>query len=185
MNLLNLENKMKKLLAILPLLILSCQKNETVSETTTTNDSAIVLDQSIIDYEMDSAANGFVTIDENKAVKKSSKTFRVIAGDSIIKTINGDMIPLKISDEFTSDQQQYILKIKNFTGKKISGKITPENSDMNIRFNQIKLANGSFDGPFGLEMKMDINESGEIWLLIGKSLMASGKSKGKFSVEIK
>ena len=175
---------MKKLLAILPLLMMSCQKNETVTETTVNNDSIIIADQNLR-AKMDSAANGIVSIDENNAAKKSFKTFRVIDGDSIIKTINGDMIPLTISDEFTTDQQKYVVKIKNFSGKKIVGKITPTNSTMNIRFNQIKIANGNYDGPFGLEISEDIDQPGEIWLIVGKSLMASGETKGKFTVSLK
>lgn len=170
---------MKKLLAILPLLLFSCQKNESVTETSTNNDSVMITGN-----EIDSPAEGIVVIDQQKP-KTVTKAFRVIAGDSIIKTINADMIPLVISDEFTTDQQKYILKIKNFDGMKIIGKINPENSTMNIRFNQIKLADGSFDGPFGLEMSEDIDKPGEIWLIIGKSLMASGKSQGKFSLELK
>ena len=173
---------MKKLLAILPLLMMSCQKNEAVTETVMNEDSIIVSDGKPL--EMDSSANGLVVLDQEKP-KTVSKTFRVIAGDSIIKTINADMIPLTISDEFTTDQQKYVLKIKNFDGKKIVGKITPSNSNMNIRFNQIKLANGEYDGPFGLEMSEDISKPGEVWLVIGKSLMASGEAKGKFTVNIK
>ena len=175
---------MKKLLVILPLLMMSCQKNEAVTEKTVNNDSIIVADQNVMN-EMDSAANGIVSIDENNAAKKSFKTFRVIDGDSIIKTINADMLPVTIADEFTTDDQKYILKIKNFNGKKIVGKITPTNANMNVRFNQIKLANGNYDGPFGLEISEEIDQPGEIWLIIGKSLMASGVSKGKFTVELK
>ncbi len=176
---------MKKLLVILPFLMMSCQKNEVVTETILNNDSVIVSDQNSMDNKMDSAAKGIVSLDESNATKASFKTFRIIDGDSIIKTINADMIPLTISDEFTTDQQKYVLKIKNFGGKKIVGKITPTNGQMNIRFNQIKLANGSYDGPFGLEISEDIDESGEIWLIIGKSLMASGNLKGKFTVSLK
>ena len=40
-----------------------------------------------------------------------AKTFRIIDGDRIIKTINANMIPLTISDEFTTDQQKLILKM--------------------------------------------------------------------------
>ena len=95
------------------------------------------------------------------------------------------MVPLTITDEFTTDRQKYILKIKNFKDKKIVGKITPQNSDMNIRFNQIKLPNGDFDGPFGQEINYNVKENGEVWLLIGKILMASGNAKGKFTINLK
>lgn len=174
---------MKKLLAILPLLLLSCTKKEAVSENTAKPDSVILSDNNI-DNKMDSAANGIVSIDENNALKESFKTSRVIEGDKIIKTIQADMIPLTIADEFTKSDEQMVLKIKNFTGKKIAGKLTPENPQMNIRFNQIKLANGDYDGPFGRDIKYDIKQNGEIWLLIGKSNMASGESKGKFTINL-
>jgi len=56
---------------------------------------------------------------------------------------------------------------------------------MNIRFNQIKLPSGETEGPFGREMLLKTKEKGEIWLIIGKSNMASGETKGKFSVSIR
>ena len=95
------------------------------------------------------------------------------------------MIPLTISDEFTTDQQQYILKIKNFNEKKINATINPRAADMNLRFNQIRYADGTFDGPFGLQITQDINKTGEIWLIVGKNLMASGKPTGKFTISLK
>jgi hypothetical protein len=135
--------------------------------------------------EQDTAKNGIVNISDDRKLKEMSNTFRVIDGDSIIKTINGDMLPLTISDEFTTDQQKFILKIKNFKGNKIVGKVTSTKADMNIRFNQIKFANGEFDGPFGQELSEKIEKTGEIWLIIGRNLMASGNLKGKFTVSLK
>ena len=95
------------------------------------------------------------------------------------------MIPLTLTDEFTTENQQYIIKIKNFNRPKIFGAITPKNPKMNIRFNQIKLSDGSLDGPFGREITYEIPQKGEIWLLIGKSNMASGEITGEFSVFLK
>ena len=170
---------MKKLLAIVPLLLLSCQKNESITETSVGQDSVLMAGN-----EMDSSTNGLVVLDQEKP-KSVTKAFRVIDGDSIIKIINADMIPLTIADEFTTDQQKYILKIKNFSETKINSTINPGAADMNVRFNQIKYADGTFDGPFGLQITQDINKSGEIWLIVGKNLMASGKPTGKFTISLK
>ncbi|WP_307427321.1 hypothetical protein [Chryseobacterium sp. MDT2-18] len=175
---------MKKFLAILPLIIMSCQKKEVVSENTVDNDSVIVSEQKAIHNKMDSAANGIVSIDENSALKESFKTERTVGGNKIIQTINADQLPILLSDEFTTEDQQMVVKIRDFNRRQLIGKITPENSDMNIRFNQIKLANGQYDGPFGREIKYDNKEKGEIWLIIGKSNMASGEAKGKFTVNL-
>lgn len=175
---------MKKLLAILPLVLMSCQKKEVVSENTVNKDSVILVDQKTIHNKMDSAANGIVFIDENNALKESFKTERTVDGNKIIQIINADQLPILLSDEFTTEDQQMVVKIRNFNRSQLVGKITPENSDMNIRFNQIKLANGDYDGPFGRDIKYDIKEKGEIWLIIGKSNMASGKTTGKFTVNL-
>lgn len=178
-------NKMKIALFIIPLFLLNCTKKDSDSKMITI-DSTGISDQSYVENVNDSSSKGVIFPSDAELDKKEmAKTFRVIDGDSIIKTINGDMIPLTISDEFTTDRQLFILKIKNFTGNKITGIIKPENAEMNIRFNQIKLPNGEFDGPFGQEIIYDVREKGEVWLLIGKSLMASGKAKGKFTISLK
>ena len=176
---------MKKLLVLIPLMIFACTKKEVTSENIANNDSAIVSDQNVIDNKMDSAANGIVSLDENNASNESFKTVRAIDGDSIIQNINAEKLPLTITDEFTNDRQKLIIKINNFTGKEIVGKVTSNNSDMNIRFNQIKLPNGDYDGPFGADLDYKIEKPGEIWLIIGKNLMASGKPTGKFTVTLK
>lgn len=175
---------MKKLLLILPLLIISCQKKEVISENGIKSDSVILSDQTVIDNKIDSAANGIVAIDDLNATKATFKTFRIVDGDSIVKTINADMIPLTITDEFTPKVQKMVLKIKKFDKSKIVGTITPENPQMNIRFNQIKLTDGDYDGPFGHELNYEIKEKGEIWLIIARSNMASGDATGKFKIRI-
>ncbi|WHF50474.1 hypothetical protein QGN23_08485 [Chryseobacterium gotjawalense] len=175
---------MKKLLAILPLIIMSCQKKEVVSENTVNKDSVILSEQKTIHNKMDSAANGIVSIDENNALKESFKTERTVDGNKIIQTINADQLPILLSDEFTTEDEEMVVKIRDFNRSQLAGKITPENSDMNIRFNQIKLANGDYDGPFGRDIKYDIKGKGEIWLIIGKSNMVSGEAKGKFTLNL-
>ena len=169
---------MKKLLAILPLLIVSCQKD--VAASNLKSDSVMLSKQSDIAPKIDSAPTGLVTVDKMDALEKD----RVIEGEEIIKTIDASQLPITIADEFSDADQQMIIKIKNFKTDKISGIITPENPEMNIRFNQIKLTNGDYDGPFGSNLTYDIKSEGEIWLIIAKSNMASGETKGKFSVRL-
>lgn len=172
---------MKNLVFIVFFFAISCKKSETKTEFQQKTDSA-----EVILPTQDSVENGAVKVDETaeNGNEQISNTFRTIEGNKVIKTINGDMIPLSVKDEFTNEQQQFVIKIKNFKNKKISAIITPENPQMNIRLNQIKLANGDYDGPFGRDFTYDISQPGEIWLIIGKSNMASGIATGKFSVKI-
>ncbi|MEC5157658.1 hypothetical protein [Chryseobacterium sp. MP_3.2] len=176
---------MKKILLILPLLIISCTKKDSVTKTTENQDSLKASDQIVVENLVEPVEQGVIKLNENPTLKEVSKTFRVLEGNKIVKTLNGDMIPLKITEEFTADQSELILKIKNFSGKKINGQINPSNPQMNIRFNQIKLPNGTLDGPFSRDLVYDIKESGEIWLMIGKNNMASGETTGKFNVTLK
>lgn len=173
---------MKKLLLLIPLILINCNKKDENKMISTETDSLNQTNNLV----NDSSKNGVVTV--NNAEKEpvvSSDTFRVIEGEKIIKTINGDILPMEISDEFTKEQQQLIIKIKNFSGSKITGKVISTNPQLNIRFNQIRLANGEFDGPFGADLNYDIKEKGEIWLIIGKNLMATGETTGKFTVSLK
>lgn len=173
---------MRTFVLLLALTLISCNKKESINSTQIFTDSAVT--NSFHDSSNSKSEEGVVLIDTTH-VEKNAKTFRTVENGKIIKTINADMIPLTLSDEFTEDQQQYVLKIKNFTRQNISGDITPENSEMNIRFNQIRLPNGDFEGPFGRGMMFKTRENGEIWLIIGKSNMASGETKGRFSVSIR
>lgn len=174
---------MRSLVFILALITVSCTKKESLE-----SNNQVISDSTptILSNDSSPATNphaGVVPVDSTKS--SNYKGFRTVEEGKIIKTINGDMMPLTLTDEFTEDNQQYILKIKNFTNQNISGTITPENPGMNIRFIQVRLPNGKYDGPFGREMIYKSRENGEIWLLIGKSNMASGESTGRFSVSIK
>lgn len=173
---------MKKLLLLIPLVLLNCNKKEEKINMIANDDSL----KSMNENPIDSSNKGEVSVhDAEKEPTIATDTFRVVEGEKIIKTLNGDMLPLKISDEFTKEQHQMIIKIKNFKGTKIIGKVTSTNPQLNIRFNQIRMANGEFDGPFGEDLNYDIKEKGEIWLIIDKNLMASGENAGKFTVSLK
>lgn len=171
---------MKKFLILIPLILTSCNKKELLTEDATVIDTIQLFNQNSLKTAEDSSENGIVAIPQ--MIKDSSQAFRVIEGHKIIKTINGDMLPLSIYDEFTEEHQQLIIKIKNFKNPNIKATINSETSNMNIRFNQIKMASGEYDGPFGTTMSAKTNVEGEIWLIIGKSIMASGETTGKFSV---
>jgi hypothetical protein len=175
---------MNKSLFLIPLLLFSCSKKEGIHTSSEKQNPLDSTNQIVVKNFVDTL-NGVVNLPTKSNSKNISQAFRAIEDNKIIKTINGDMLPLKISDEFTKDQTQLIVKIKNFKEKKISGEIVSNNNEMNIRFNQIKLPNGEYDGPFGKNISENISERGEIWLIIGKSNMASGESSGKFTISLK
>lgn len=175
---------MKKLMLIFPILLTSCKK-EMVTTITAPQDSVLATDQATVNQPIDSQ-----TIMDTLKVSAGEDELREgitreVDGDKMIRNTDASQIPFAITEEFTNDNQQFIIKIKNFKGQKISGNIVPENPQMNIRFNQIKLPNGDYDGPFGRDISYVVKENGDVWLLVGKSNMASGDAKGKFTVDVK
>jgi hypothetical protein len=96
------------------------------------------------------------------------------------------VIPLlgTIGEEFTDENQQFILVIKNFNRPTLSAKINTVEKGRNLRINQIILPDGSADGPFSREMKYTKKQSGTYKIVFGKNLMAEGKLKGNISVTV-
>lgn len=178
---------MKKSLLLIPLIIISCKKDPAVTDVSQ-KDSAIVTEMPDSVYKADSSAlrkkdsiinNAPATKDVlRKGVMRSEKE------GQIVRTADASQLPFTLGEEFKNDDQEMILKLTNFEQSTIKAKISTKEKDFNIRFNQIKLPNGNYDGPFGRELTYEIPEKGEVWLIIGKSNMASGNTKGHFTVSI-
>lgn len=176
---------MKKSLILIPLILFSCKKESAVTETLH-KDSAKISDKTVVENPIDSAQIKDSIINNAPATKEVLRTgvMRNIDGKTITREADAEQMPFTIGEEFTQDNEEFILKIKNVKAGKISAKISPAENSQNIRFNQIKLPDSSYDGPFGREVSYDIKKDGEVWLIIGKSNMASGETKGKFSVSV-
>jgi len=176
---------MKKSLIFIPLILFSCKKESAVTESLT-QDSVQIITQEVEKTTVDSAQIKDSIINNAPAIKEVLRTgvMRNIEGKTITREADAEQMPFTIGEEFTQDNEEFILKIKNVKAGKISAKISPAENSQNIRFNQIKLPDGSYDGPFGHEISHEIKKDGEVWLIIGKSNMASGETKGKFSVSV-
>ncbi len=170
-------------LAFFASVITACSKKELKEEHDTGTDSSTFNGKSAAQQNVP-VPDGVVSIQEIADSTVIPQTFRVIEGNKIIRTINGDMIPLTIEDEFINPNQQLTVKVKNFTASKISATVIPSIPEMNIRINQLRLPDGQWDGPFGREFSYEIEKPGEIWLVVGKSNMASGQPLGKFKLHL-
>lgn len=158
---------MKKLLLLIPLLMISCQKEKSITQ----------------------HANGDSTGNEHK-LQKESVAIKVIENepvtnkDEIIRTVDASQIPFILHENFTKDGQYLILKIANYTKPHLKAEIITEEKDFNIRINGIRLPDGNEDGPFSDEVSYDIKSRGEVWLTVGGNNMSEGKSTGSFSVKV-
>lgn len=174
---------MKKIFfALIPLLVISCKKE--VPSTEAKTDSIIVSEQSANASKIDSQ-NIEIKKDSSKNSKIDNKDEATeVKNGEIIKVVDGEKLPLLIDEKFTDKNQKLILKIRNYEKTDVKASVLPKNNNMNIRFNQIKTPDGKYDGPFGREISYKILKSGEVWLIIGKNLMADGEIEGDFSVRV-
>lgn len=176
---------MKKLLLFIPLLIISCKK-----ETTVTNEP--IADSTHLEIEQTPANNADSVQIKDSIVNNATATkevlrrgvMRTVEGNRIIRTADAEQLPFSIGEEFTDDGQEFVLKIENFSAKNLRAKVASQNPQMNIRINQIRFADGKTDGPFSKEISQTIDAPGEVWLIISKNNMASGETKGNFTVSL-
>ncbi len=178
---------MKKYFVLLPLLLLSCKK-ETEKTETAGQDSAMVTEQTPSQAVADSMAlrKKDSIINNAPATKEVLKTgvMRQVKNGEITRTMDASQLPFTLGEEFTDQNQKLILKITNFDQSKLKANISTRQKDFNIRFNQIRLPSGDYDGPFGRDLTYDIKSKGEVWLIIGKDQMAEGNTKGDFTVSV-
>lgn len=178
---------MKKILLLIPLVIISCKKESKTSDTQHT-DSLASVEQPVQKENDDSAALRMKDSIINNAPKTKevlrTGVMREVKDGQIVRTVDGEHLPITLGEEFTKDNQELVLKITDFANPEIKAKISTKEKDFNIRFNQIKLPNGDYDGPFGRDLTYTLKDKGEVWLIIGKSNMASGNTKGSFTVSI-
>lgn len=178
---------MKKSLLLIPLIIISCKKEPNTIETAN-KDSIMATGQSNPEPSVDSVAlRQKDSIINNSPVTKHVLKKGVMRSEKegqIIRTADASQLPFTVGEQFTKDNQELILKITNYNKADLKAAISTKEKDFNIRFNQIKLPNGEYDGPFGREIFYQIAGKGEVWLIIGKSNMASGNTKGSFSVSV-
>ncbi|RZJ36329.1 MAG: hypothetical protein EOO18_07455 [Chryseobacterium sp.] len=177
----------KSVLLLIPLMILSCKKEASVSDTQK-KDSVIVSELATPAETKDSVAiRAKDSVINNSPVTKEVLRTGVAREEKdrvIVRLADGERLPFTIGEEFTEKHDKLILKISNYSKPKITAKINTKQQDFNIRFNQIQLPDGKMDGPFMREITYDVPKSGEVWLIIGKNNMADGKTTGSFSVTV-
>lgn len=147
--------------AVIPFLMVACKK-----------------DPEIKDKKVDTVTVVEKPIDTISAILKTEKE----SNQNII-SVDASKLPIRLNLEITKPDDQIILKMKNLEQSKISAYLKTD-KPMNVRFNQIRMPDNTFDGPFGQTLQYDTKQKGEYWLIIAKSNMASGDPTGKFFLKV-
>lgn len=178
---------MKKLWLLVPFIAFSCnQKQETVNETTTYEDSVLVeapAETEAVNQEPQKLPDSVINSSESVQEVLRSGVMRQENDKEIVRMADAEMLPFSLGEEIKNDNQDFILKIAGYDKPTIKAEIITEDG-RNIRFNQVKYSDGTFDGPFGKTLEVENKGTGEIWLIVGRSNMASGSPVGKFTIRV-
>lgn len=178
---------MKKTLLILPLIAMSCsKKNEPVAETASQAVISTTQSTSPAKTVADSAVIKDSIINNAPATKEVLRTgvMREITEKTITREADAEQLPFSLGEEFTAEGQKLVLNIQNIQPGTFKAALNPADKKQNVRIEQIKLPDGSTDGPFGSELTQQISKAGTVSLRIGASNMASGPSTGRFTVQV-
>lgn len=118
-------------------------------------------------------------ITTEKAQKENTQT-----GDTIFMNYKDDRGMYTAEGSIDSVRTRIYIKFKNENPGQVNGKIIPAGGKGNIRFNQIIFPDKSSDGPFGMDLKLDLPQKGNHILVIGHSQMADNPYFGTFKVEL-
>ncbi len=154
---------MKNLLTILIVIFFfSCQQKENKNTAVSSIDST--------------------SVKQNKEPKKE-KNKQI--GDTIFMNFKNGQETFVAEGVLDSLHSKIYIKFDNEDLGEINATIIPNKEKANIRFNQIIFPDKSSDGPFGMDLKTQLNQKGKTILVIGHSLMAENPYYGKFKVELK
>ncbi|MBC7556120.1 MAG: hypothetical protein H7195_04080 [Chryseobacterium sp.] len=176
---------MKKLILLIPLLLIACKKDKAYSTDANLSDTIKAIDKTSAPLPKDSLVSQDSLVANSAIVERvlNEGVNRDVDKNEITRTADGSMLPFTIGDQFTKDNQKFILKIKNVSKTKL--KISVESRDpMNIRITQVKKPDGTFNGPFGQTLNLDTPQKGEYWIILSKNLMADGTGLGHFSLKV-
>ena len=156
---------MKKfLMLLLTIFLFSCQQKETKESPIETSDSIVV--------------------NQNKEEKKPIQEENKQIGDTIFMNFRNEKDLFVAEGSLDSIHSKVYVKFKNENLGELKAKIIPATGKGNIRFNQIIFPDKAADGPFGMDLKIDLKQKGDHILVIGHSLMADEPYFGKFKVEL-
>ncbi len=150
-----------KYLALIPIFLIACKKEPEIKE-----------------QKVDTVTTIEKPVDSLSTILKTEKE-----SNQNIVTVDASKMPIRLNLEIKNPEDQLILKLENVNQAKIKGYIKTE-KPMNLRFNQIRMPNNTFDGPFGQTVEYETKQKGEYWLILAKSNMAEGTPVGKFFVKI-
>jgi hypothetical protein len=128
-------------------------------------------------------------VDTSDTVSKQKKAEQHEAqnkqvGDTIIMNFKNQQGFYIADGSIDSLHSRVYIKFKNEELSELNANLIPDTAKGNIRFNQIVFPDKTSDGPFGMDLKMELKQKGNYIIVIGHSQMADNPFYGKFKVQL-
>ena len=127
--------------------------------------------------------NASVKVLEPILTKKNREENKQI-GDTIFMKYRNEQHLFTAEGVMDSIHSKIYVKFNNEHSGELIAKISTTTGKGNIRFNQIIFPDKTSDGPFGMDLKIQLEQKGNYILVIGHSLMADNPFLGKFKVDL-
>jgi hypothetical protein len=127
--------------------------------------------------------NAAVKVSEPILAKKNREENKQI-GDTIFMKYRNEKHLFTAEGSIDSIHSRIYVKFKNEDSGELKANIITTTGKGNIRFNQIIFPDKTSDGPFGMDLKIHLEQKGNHILVIGHSLMADNPFLGKFKVQL-
>jgi hypothetical protein len=124
-----------KYLALIPLFLVACKKEPEIKE-----------------QKVDTITTIEKPVDSLSTILKTEKE-----SNQNIVTVDASKMPIRLNLQIKNPDDQLILKLENLNQAKINGYIKTE-KPMNLRFNQIRMPDNTFDGPFGQTIEYETKQ---------------------------
>lgn len=118
-------------------------------------------------------------------VQKEKKQENKQISDTIAMNFTNEANVFLAEGHLDSLNSKVYVQFKNDDLGELNAQIIPDSGKGNIRFNQIIFPDKTSDGPFGMDMKIPLQQKGTHILVIGHSLMADNPYYGNFRVQLK
>lgn len=148
-------------IVLISLLFLSCQHKENKLAAVDTSD----------------------TVSKGKRIEQHEAQNKQV-GDTIIMNFKNQQGFYMAEGSIDSIHTRIYIKFKNEELSELNASIIPGTAKGNIRFNQIIFPDKTSDGPFGMDLKIELKQKGNYIMVIGHSQMADSPFYGKFKVQL-
>lgn len=125
------------------------------------------------------------TLDVMDSLNAPDSSMATLPSESVIsETVSAGNLPVQVYKTISSNSQSLRILLTDVEPGTLKINLTHSDEYANIRISQVIMPDGSSDGPFGRDLKLNARQKGDYTIIINKSNMASGSQVGDVVITI-